>query len=294
VEITNRPSVRSSAITIALVLTNALFVSVPLTTASEKAPAAADVEEAIPEGGSLTGREIYERFLENKFSESFQRLHVVSRDPGGNEQTTRFTISLQDHRNGEGDPVDGVNAKMLVSVSDPFDMRHTAYLMISKEPGPDDEFAYRPSSRRVQRVDLKNTSLLGTDFTFNDIAFQNIEDADYNRHPDEVIDGIVVYVVEANVKETIDVEYHKTISYLEKEHYIPLRTRYWDDHGVEVKEMTAPESKIRAFGNASVATESTMTDLRQQTSSSLYVEGVDTAPNFHPKIFTVTQLTKGR
>jgi len=37
-----------------------------------------------------------------------------------------------------------------------------------------------------------------------------------------------------------------------------------------------------------------MTDLRQQTSSSLYVEVVDTTPQFHPKIFTVSQLTKGR
>ncbi len=275
----------------------ATFVSLPIATASERrdsnAPAAADVEEAIPEGGSLTGREIYERFLENKFTQSFQEMHVESRDPGGNSQTTRFAISLQDHRNEEGEATHGVNAKMLVQVSDPFDMRHTAYLMIAKNPGPDDEFAYRPSSRRVQRVDLKNTSLLGTDFTFNDIALQNIEDADYIRHPDETIDGTVVYVVEANVKETIDIEYHKTMSYLEKEHYIPLRTRYWDDHGVEVKEMAAPVSKIRAFGETWVATESTMTDLRQQTSSSLYIDTVDTAPNFHEKIFTVSQLSKG-
>ncbi len=280
-----------------MVLMTATFVSLPIATASERRdsnpPAAADVEEAIPEGGSLTGREIYERFLENKFTQSFQEMHVESRDPGGNSQTTRFAISLQDHRNKEGEATHGINAKMLVQVSDPFDMRHTAYLMIAKNPGPDDEFAYRPSSRRVQRVDLKNTSLLGTDFTFNDIALQNIEDADYIRHPDETIDGTVVYVVETNVKETIDIEYHKTMSYLEKEHYIPLRTRYWDDHGVEVKEMAAPVSKIRAFGETWVATESTMTDLRQQTSSSLYIDTVDTAPNFHEKIFTVSQLSKG-
>jgi hypothetical protein len=290
-----RRTPRAAAIRIAFVLMTA--VSLPNATASEgrdsKSPAAAEVEDAIPEGGSLTGREIYERFLENKFRESYQELHVESRDPGGNSQTTRFAISLQDHRDEQGNPDKGVNAKMLVEVSDPFDMRHTAYLMIAKEPGPDDEFAYRPSSRRVQRVDLKNTSLLGTDYTFNDIAFQNIEDADYNRHPDEVIDGIVVYVVEANVKETIDVEYHKTMSYLEKEHYIPLRTRYWDDHGVEVKEMQAPAAKIRAFGDSWVATESTMKDLRQQTSSSLYVDDFDTAPKFHRKIFTVSHLNKG-
>lgn len=256
-------------------------------------PDSAEVEEAIPEGQSLTGKEIYERFLDNKFKESFQELRVVSRDPGGSEQATHFTISLQDHRDDDGKPVEGIKAKMLVEVTDPFDMRHTQYLMIAKEPGPDDEFAYRPSSRRVQRVDLKKTSLLGTDYTFNDIAFQNIEDADYVRLPDETIDGVPVYVIEANVKETIDVEYHRTITYLDKQHYVPLRTRYWDDFGVEVKEMKAPNAKVRAFGDTWVATESTMRDLRQNTSSSLYVLDLDTSPNFHRKIFTLSRLTQG-
>ena len=257
-------------------------------------PSASEVEDAIPEGGSLTGRQIYQRFLDNKFRESFQRLRVLSRDPGGSSQLTQFTVRLQDHRDENDDPTNGVNAKMLVEVSDPFDMRHSAYLMIDKDPGPDDEFAYQPSQRRVKRVDLKSTSLFGTDFTFNDIAFQNIEDAGYKRMPDEVIDGTPVYVVEANLKETIDTEYHRTMTYMDRKHYIPLRTRYWDDFGVEVKEMTSPAAKIRSFGEAWVVTESTMVDLRQQTSSVLLIDDVDTHPVFHQKVFTVSQLTKGK
>ena len=39
----------------------------------------------------------------------------------------------------------------------PFDMRHTNYLMIAKDPGPDDEFVYQPSARRVRRIALKKT-----------------------------------------------------------------------------------------------------------------------------------------
>jgi hypothetical protein len=284
---------RTRAPAIVLITAGLMSVSAALRAEERSAPGASEIEEAIPEGGSLTGRQIYERFLENKFKKSLQELRVISRDPGGNEQVTHFTISLQDHRDGDAEPVDGVNAKMLVEVQQPFDMRHTAYLIISKEPGPDDEFVYQPSQRRVKRVDLKNTSLLGTDYTFNDIAFQNIEDAEYRRLPDEVIDGTSVYVVEANVKETIDVEYHRTISYLEKDHYVPLRTRYWDDFGVEVKEMTAPNGKIRQFDTTWVATESTMRDLRQQTSSTLLVDTLDTKPDFHRKTFTVSKLNRG-
>ena len=82
--------------------------------------------------------------------------------------------------------------------------------------------------------------------------------------------------------------------YMEKEHYIPLRVRYWDDFGVEVKEMTASPESIRSFGKLWIATKSTMRDLRQQTHSTLLVEDVDTEPNFHPRLFSVTLLYKGK
>jgi hypothetical protein len=257
-----------------------------------------EARDAIPDsipgaGARLTGKEIYQRYIENKFSRSHQNLRVISRDPGGSEQLTRFEARLEDFRNEADEPVDGVVFKMLIGVSAPPDMRHTAYLIISKDPGPDDEFAYQPSRKRIRRLDLKNTSLFGTDYSFNDISFQKIEDADYERLPDEVIDGVPVYVVEANVKQEIDVQYHRTISYLETEHYVPLRTRYWDDFGVEIKELIAPHEKIRAFGDTWVATETTMTDLRQNTNSSIYVDHLDTEPVFHRMTFSVTRLAHG-
>ena len=257
-------------------------------------PVPSEIEASLPEGEALTGRDIYERFLRNRNRESFQQMRVISRDPGGSEQVTRFNVRLQDFRNEKDKATNGILAKMLVQVSHPFDMRHTAYLMIAKDPGPDDEFAYQPSQRLVRRVDLKNTSILGTDYTFNDIAFQDIEDADYLRLPDEVIDGTSVYVVETNVNETIDVQYHRTLMYLEKNHYVPLRVRYWDDFGVEVKQVNTPHESIRAFGSLWVATESTMRNLLQKTSSTMRVEDVETEPDFHPRLFSVSFLHKGK
>jgi hypothetical protein len=82
--------------------------------------------------------------------------------------------------------------------------------------------------------------------------------------------------------------------YLEKHHYVPLRVRYWDDFGVEVKQVTTPHESIRAFGSLWVATESTMRNLRQRTSSTMRVEDVETEPDFHPKLFSVSFLHKGK
>ena len=249
---------------------------------------------AVPPESRESAYSIYDRFLKQRLRESFQRLRVISRDPGGSALTTGFTISTQDHRNGNQKATGGILAKVLIEVFDPFDLRHTLYLIISKDPGPDDEFIYRPSQGSVKRADLKNTSLLGTDYTFNDIVYENIDDADYVRFEDEVIDGKPVYVIEVNVKESIDIQFHRTMLYLEQEHLVPLRLRYWDDYGVEIKEMTAPASSIRAFGDSWVATESTMVDLRQRTSSTMIIDELDTTPDFPQKTFSIGTLYKGK
>ena len=264
-----------------------------IVTPSGIVPSSEEVEQALPEGESLGGREIYERFLRNKFRASVQHMRVVSRDPGGSEQTTTFKVSLEDFRDEDDRATEGILAKMLVEVSSPFDMRHTAYLMIAKDPGPDDEFVYQPSERRVRRVALKRIPLMGTDYTFDDIAYHDIESADYERLPDEEIDGTPVYVIEAIVSDTRAVEYHRTVSYLEKEHYVPLRIRYWDDFGVEIKKASAKRSSLKAFGDVWVARESTMLDLLQRTSSTLHVDSLDTTTHFPPKLFSIGRLTQG-
>jgi len=259
-----------------------------------RTPDRQQVEETLPAGSRLTGREIYQRFLRNRYRRSAQKMRVVSRDPGGSEQVTKFDAKLEDHRDENENAVDGVLAKLLVEVTSPFDMRHTRYLIIARDPGPDDEFVYQPSERRVRRTQLKTTPLMGTDYTFDDVAYHDIDNADYVRLPDSTVDGVPVYVVEAIVKETREVEHHKTLWYLEMEHYVPLRARYWDDFGVEIREMTAPHESIKPFGELWVATESTMRDLLQRTSSSLFVLDVETDPVFHEKLFSLARMTGGK
>ncbi|MFQ5416405.1 MAG: outer membrane lipoprotein-sorting protein [Myxococcota bacterium] len=258
--------------------------------ADSHVPSGPEFEEALPEGGSLSGREIHERFLRNRFRRSVQSMRVVSTDPGGSEQSTSFSLSYEDFRDGNNRPTDGIKAKTLVEVFAPFDMRHTQYLMISKDPGPDDQFVYQPSQRKVKRVDLRRTPLMGTDYTFDDVAFHDIDEAEYVRLPDEQIEGTPVYVVEAFINDTLDVEYHRTVSYLEQEHYVPLRVRYWDAYGVEMKELTAPHAHLREFDGTWIATKSTMHDLLQRTSSTLYVIDMDTQPTFGTQRFTVSAM----
>src|SRR5688500_7716571 len=109
-----------------------LFVLLALQGAAEdvQLPAQAVVEKALPQGGSLSGREIFEKFLDNRMHSCVQWQTVISRDPSGQEQRMRFWIRWKDYRDEHKNAVDGVLAKTLVKFQEPEDMRQTGFLMV--------------------------------------------------------------------------------------------------------------------------------------------------------------------
>ena len=268
-----------------------LALSAPPTAYGEvrAVPTPEEIEDVIPEGESMTGREIYERFLENRLHSAVQHQTVISTDPGGNDQATTFWVRWKDYRDDREAP-EGVLAKTLVKFQDPFDMRHLGFLLILRKDRDHDQFVYLPSSRRVRRVKLNQTAVMGTDYSFGDIAYQDIESADYVRQKDEEIGGLPVYVVEATMKPFVPTNYHRVVVFLEKEHYIPLRARYWDDAEVEIKEMRSNPSSIKEFDGVWIATESTMRNLKEGTSSTTLVEDLDPDLTLADQLFSVFRL----
>ena len=257
-------------------------------------PSEHEVEDALPQGGSLTGRQLFDKFLDNRLRSCVQWQTVVSRDPGGSEQKTRFWVRWKDYRDKNHKAVGGVIAKTLVKFQDPEDMRQTGYLMVVNADRSNDQWVYSPASQRVRRVQLRGVGIMGTDYTFDDIGWKSIEDADYNRLPDDVVDGEPTYVIEVTMKPFIDSEYRTMRTWLEKKHYVPVRSIYRDANGVEMREMKADIGTIQDFDGAWIATTSTMFNLKEKTSTTIYVEALD--PNVHlgEQLFSTFQLTLRR
>ena len=132
---------------------------------------------------------------------------------------------------------------------------------------------------------------MGTDYTFDDISWKNAEDADYERLADEEIEGTPVYVVEVTMKPFVDSEYETMRTWIEKEHFIPLRSLYRDENGVEIREMKAPASGIRDFNGTWVASESTMFNLKEKTSTKIIVDKLDANADLADRHFSTFQLT---
>lgn len=263
-------------------------------------PSSNEVDAVAPEGATLTGREIYEKLLKNKLHSGIQHNRVVSIDPGGNTQESRFWVRWKDFRDKDDKPTDGVYNKTLIKFLDPYDMRNTAFLMVVREGKVGekkvvaDQFVYQPSARRTRRVKLTGQSVGGTDVSFDDIAFEDADDAEHTRLPNEELDGVPVYVVESKIKPLKFSKYSKTLTFIEKEHYVPLRARYWDPASVEVKEMVANPHSLREFHGTWVAAESKVTNLKEKTSTKVFVEDLDPNPEIADRLFSLLRLEMGR
>ncbi len=279
----------------------ALLFLAPATADAQEAPAAGAEppsvdahpapSDALPAGTELSGREIYERVLANRFKASFQKQRIISVDPGGSQKVIKLWARWKDYRDPHGRPTDTVLSKTLVKYTAPNDVRHSGYLIIQKQDEPDDQFVYMKSSRRVRRVAL-GESIMGTDFSLEDIVPRNIDASDYLRTLDEAVDGAPCYVVEVRPKVESDSDYSRILVYVEKQRFVTLRARYWNLEEIEVKEFNAPHSTLKEVRGVWVATEGTMRSLIDGTHTTLHVDEIDPeAPN-RDSIFSVSHLKR--
>lgn len=284
------------------------LLSAALLVALGQAAAAADVEPisaaatasiavpspetapAIPDS-ELTGRDIYERVLRNRFDAYTQHSSLVSGDRGGNSQETRLRMSFKNFRGADRKPLDGVLlSKTLVKYEHPFELRHTGYLVINNLDRPNDQFVYLATHRRVRRVNLRGEAVFGTDFSFEDVVPRELEDAAYSRVEDEVLNGVPVFVVDAVPKDLMRSEYSRFRIYVEKERFIPLRTRYWDDREVEVKELLVERDSITRVADVWVPMRTKMTNLRQESFTRLEVTELVPNPDLPVTTFDLRRL----
>jgi hypothetical protein len=227
-------------------------------------------EDAMP-SDDLSGREIYDRLLDNRFETYEQDTRLVSGDRSGNEQESRMTVVWKSFRE-DGEPRRGVFSKTKIRYTHPFDLRFSGYLLINNSERSDDQFVYLASRRRIRRVNLRGEPVMGSDFSFEDVVPREIEDAEYRRLPDEVVDGRPCYVVEVTPGPTTNSEYSRFRSWVDRERWVALKAVYWDTAGVQVKEMFSPAAEVRGFDGVWVPMRTEMRNLPTETYTVLLID----------------------
>lgn len=257
-------------------------------------PVAADAAEgapvAMPEEQHLSGRDIYDRVVANRFRSFKQEARLISSDRAGRAQESRFEMKWEDFRPVDEGADRSVQSKTLVRYTHPFDLRHAGYLILMNEGRANDQFVYYPSRRRVARVSLRSEAVYGTDFSFEDVVPREAEDFYSERLPNSQIAGVDVYVVDLTPKRHIDSEYSRIRVYVDKARSVVIHARYWDAATVEVKQMLADPQEIREHEGVFVPMQSTMRNLQHGSETQLIVTTLDANPGFDSDTWDLRKL----
>jgi hypothetical protein len=238
----------------------------------------------------LSGKDVYQCVVDNRFRSYVQEARLVSGDRGSAVQESRLTMTWSSFRDEQNRPVEGVLSKTIVRYTEPFDLRFSGYLVVNNDARPNDQFVYLNARRKVRRVNLREEAVFGTDFTFEDIVPHEVEDGDYQRLPDAEVTGKPVYVVEVIPKPDENSEYSKFVIHVDKDTCVPLLTRYWDEKGVEVKQLTVIGEKIKTVGGVHWPMELTMRNLQLESFTTLLVENLEPNPKLSRRDFDLRRL----
>jgi hypothetical protein len=242
------------------------------------------------EDAGLSGRDVYQCVVDNRFRSYVQDAKLISGDRGAATQESRLQMTWSSFRNEKDEPVNGVLSKTIVRYTDPFDLRFSGYLVVNNDDRPNDQFVYLNARRRVRRVNLREEAVFGTDFTFEDIVPHEVEDGDYERLPDQDLAGRRVYVVEVVPKPEENSEYSKFVIHVDKKSCVPLLTRYWDQKGVEVKRLDVVPEKIKQLEGVHWPMELTMKNLQLESFTTLVVENLTPNPKLERRDFDLRRL----
>ncbi len=138
----------------------------------------------------MTGREIMQKqkdLHQSKTEFIEQNMILVDRSGGKEARKLRHYLS-------ESEP--DVDRALIVFLS-PADIRGTALLTWQHKDRDDDQWLYLPAQGKMQRIVKggKRNSFMGTDFTYEDLENEVLDDFTYTRTGDEEVDESPCYVV---------------------------------------------------------------------------------------------------
>jgi outer membrane lipoprotein-sorting protein len=125
------------------------------------------------------------------------------------------------------------NQRALLRFLDPADVRGTALLSIENPDREDDQWLYLPALRKSRRISAanKSDSFVGSDFAYEDLGPEEIDQHDYRLLREESLDGAAVYVVEAtpnSEQRKRESGYSRREIYVRKDTASIVRINYYD------------------------------------------------------------------
>jgi len=178
----------------------------------------------------MTGKQVMEKQKErHKVKTEIGKEDMVLQDKSGakeNRQVVRYAkeVGKDLHR-------------YLIVFLSPGDIRGTALRTWEKKGGDNDQWLYLPAQKKEQRIAKagKKNYFMGTDFTFEDMEPEDLNNFNYNilrseqfSHEGKAYDCYVIEALPANDKKKLETGYAKRVMWIEKANLTTLKTDFYD------------------------------------------------------------------
>ena len=149
-----------------------------------------------------------------------------------NEESTRSLNTRVLEQEEDGD-------KSLVVFDKPADIDGTALLTFSHKTGNDDQWLYLPALKRVKRISSSNKSgpFVGSEFAYEDLSSQEIEEYTYRYLRDETLDGVPMFVVEQYPTDPKS-GYTRQVTWRDQEEFRLYKVDFYDRKDALLKTLT--------------------------------------------------------
>ncbi len=218
----------------------------------------------------LTGRQIVDKvseYHEAPLEFELQTMTLLSGDKVDEvRETRRYALKEGENR-----------WKYLIAFLAPAGVKGVGLLTWSKPGDQDDQWLYIPAlGEKLKRIakGSQKDYFMGTDFTFEDLTFEDKNDFQYTLKGEETLDGQTHYVVEtrpANDKVKKDSGYGKRVLFVRKDIFFVTRTDYYDRNDRLIKRQVA-SGLVKVKGNLWRAQKALMDNLAKKHKTAVEVK----------------------
>ncbi len=195
------------------------FVGVAVLAAAVAAPLVGPAVAGADERGDEIAREADRR--DTGWNDMSAELEMVLRNRQGEESVRTLRNRLLEVED-DGD-------KLLIIFDRPRDVRGTAFLTYTHRSGPDDQWLFLPALKRVKRISSNNKSgpFMGSEFSYEDLASQEVDKYTYEYLRDEEVDGRPTFVVQ-RVPVDSKSGYTRQIAWYDQAEYRLAKVEFYD------------------------------------------------------------------
>ncbi len=239
-----------------------------------------------------TGQAIMENYeAQNRTQDTFAEVHLTLRAARGGTRErdlTMWTRTLADD-----------TRQQLIRFDAPADVRGTGFLSLENTDREDDNWLYLPALRKTRRIagTDKRDRFAGTDFFYEDLTPEKLEDFTYALQGEDTVEGTAVWVVEAvpvladRIAETA---YGKRELWISKDHAVLLQAKFYDHGGGYMKRLEARD--VRQVPGTAMwwAYTVTMEDMQEGSQTELVFNTLEIDQGVPEDVFSQRYLKRGQ